>query len=190
MAKKKKNNLTLVEKKSFAITSAAIADDFCNYGFEVLSGVNTGDVNTVKGKGIIDEDLRDAFQALNVHLAAIDDAFADTDESDIERLTNDEIAAKYYVTGFKIKGSEDDESIVLIGTKQVSASHDRMSLVSPKVPLKLSSYKFADQLKEAADKARLEVELYRGGKCTVPEEGEENPNQLTIADANFEDAKV
>lgn len=41
--------------KEFVIKEASIKDDFCNYTFEVASGVGIGDTHNVKGKGIIME---------------------------------------------------------------------------------------------------------------------------------------
>ena len=61
--------------KLFKITKASITDDFCNYSFEITDGIGIGDTHSVKGKGIIHDDLRAAFNQLNVHLGVIDDAF-------------------------------------------------------------------------------------------------------------------
>lgn len=194
--KKKKTEEAVIEIKPLVITAAAIKDDFCNYAFEVKSGIGIGDVVKVSGKGVIDDDLRDAFMELGIHLAIVDDVFKHlgTAFSSISDLKGHPMAYNYRVTGFKIKGSEEKESVILVGTKDVECSNGEMSLESPAIPLdSLSSYKWVQELKDAVDHARTEVELYRGGKYTVVEnEPKEDPNQLTIAAGgdDFEEGRL
>lgn len=160
------------DEKVFIIKDAAIKDDFCNYSYEIVSGICLGDIHAVKGKGIIDDEMRNAFAALNVHLACIDDVFKHSgiEISNIDDMIDNELTFLYNVTGFKIKGSKDDEQIILIGNKYASSAGGRIELEMPKVPLdNLSSYKWYNELKIAADNARREVELYKGGKYTTPE---------------------
>jgi len=189
MAKKKKETEEKV-LKPFEITSAQIADDFCNYSFEILAGVGVGDTHNVKGKGIIDADLQEAFSKFNAHLAFVDDVFghSNIDVADIDQFHNHDLTLLFNVTGFQIKGGEGNESIVLIGTKYVNSVTSRIELKSPKIPLDgLSSYKWHNELKAAADIAREEVALYKGGKCTAVETSDkEDANQLTIEMAQGE----
>lgn len=170
--------------KPFEITSAQIADDFCNYSFEILAGVGLGDTHNVKGKGIIDPDLQEAFSKFNAHLAFVDDVFGHSgiEVADIDMFHTHDLTLLFNVTGFQIKGGEGNESIVLIGTKYVNSVTSRIELKSPKIPLDgLSSYKWHNELKGAADIAREEVALYKGGKCTAVETSDkEDSNQLTI----------
>lgn len=182
--KSEKNGIEKLLSKDFEITSASIKDDFCNYSFLITSGVGLGDVHAVKGSGIIKDDMTKAFQKLNVHLAFIDDVFTHSkkDVQNIDKFHNDELAGMYSVNGFKITGPKDDESIVLVGTKYVSAG-GQIKLETPKIPLDhMSSYKWFEELKAASDVARKEVELYKGGKCTVVEEVED-PKQLRITES-------
>lgn len=210
--RKKKNGAFAIGEntKALQITSASIKDDFCNYSFDILTGTGVGDTHNVKGKGIIDPDMHEALRKFNVHLAIIDDAFVNSgiDVKQVEPLENHELTDRYIVTGFKIKGSQENESIILMGSKYVSQAGGRIELETPKIPLdSLSSYKWYNELKEAADAARNEVELYKEGKCTMVEEEYTDPAQLTIAaqledqdnennpdseitDVEFEDAKV
>jgi hypothetical protein len=196
-------DLILGGEKSFTIKEASIKDDYCNYTFEITKGVGAGDTHSVKGSGIIEEDMRDAFRAFNVHLAAIDDVFklSGIEIEDIEKFHNHELTANYHVNAFKIKGGSENESIILIGSKFVGTAGGRIELATPKIPLdNMSSYQWYNELKAAADKAREEVALYKEGKYTTAEEEEEpNPRQLTIGDAiaqsleddnEFENAKV
>jgi hypothetical protein len=175
------------EEKIFTIKEASLKDDFCNYKFEILRGVGSGDTHSVNGSGIIEDDMRDAFARLNVHLATIDDVFklSGIELDNIDDFHNHELTSHYHVTGFKIKGSKENESIILIGSKFVGTAGGRIELATPKIPLdNLSSYQWYNELKKAADDAREEVELYKEGKYTAVEEKEEKPNtrQLTIGD--------
>lgn len=193
MAKKKKDEQEAIVKP-LAIISAAITDEFCNYSYEVRSGTGKGDIHSIKGKGIVDADMGIAFFALSVHLAVIDDIFKHSGETitNIKALRAHELAAKYNVTGFKIKGGEENESVILVGTKEVSCSGQFMSLETPKIPLdEHSSYKWVQELKEAVDAARFEVEEYRNGKYTEAEQTEKaDPTQLKISEKDIEDGKL
>jgi hypothetical protein len=176
------------EERNYTIKEASLKDDFCNYTFEIIRGVGHGDTHKVNGSGIIEEDMRLAFARLNVHLATIDDVFklSDIEMADVDSFHNHELTSRYHVTGFKIKGSTENESIILIGSKYVGTAGGRIELATPKIPLdSLSSYVWYNELKAAADDARLEVALYKEGKYIEAEEEEEeektNPRQLTIA---------
>lgn len=193
MSKKKKKEVE--EVKPLIITGAAIQDDFCNYEYEIKTGVGIGDVHKVKGSGVMYGDLGDAFKKFNVHLACIDDVFkhSEVEIEAIDALHNSELTYLYNVTGFKIKGSGENESITLTGTKTISQAGERMSISTPKIELSsLSSYRWHNELKEASDNARAEVEQYKDGKCMPVEETQAvDANQMTIADAiDFEKGKV
>lgn len=189
------------EGRPFEIIEASIKDDFCIYIFEVTKGVGLGDKHKVDGKGIIDEDMRDAFAKFNVHLACIDDVFkhSDVEILDIDKMHGHELTGLYHVTGFKITGSAENECIILMGNKYVSSAGGRIEIKSPKIPLdNLSSYKWYNELKVAADKARWEVEEYKEGKYTTeeddPEDNKSGFKQMTIMDGSnivdFENAEV
>lgn len=170
----------------FEITAASIKDDLCNYSFDIVKGLGAGDTHKVSGKGIVDSDLLTAMAKFNVHLAAIDDCFKHSgiDIDDIDMMHGHELATNIIVTGFRIKGGSENESIILTGTKHVSTSGDRMQISSPAILLdELSSYPWAKQLKKAADKARMEVRLYKEGKYTPIKEPEaqEDANQLKLS---------
>lgn len=164
-------------EKPIIIIEASLKDNFCNYKFKINTLQNYGAVHKVDGPGIIKDTLIDAFQNFNVHLAAIDDVFkhSKTEVVDIDTMHTHELAYLYHVTGFKMKGSSESESIVLYGTKYVSSGR-RIGLETPTIPLdSLSSYKWYNELKAAADAARYEVELYEGGNYTIVEAEEEKP---------------
>lgn len=182
-AAKKLMMASIEEGEPKLIMTAEIKDDLCNYVYEITGGKAKGFKHTVNGVGIIDQDMRNAFAKLNVHLAFIDDVYkhSDIQIGNIDSMHNDELALLYTVTGFKIKGGDENESIVLIGNKYLSAG-SRMKLESPKIPIdNTSSYKWYNELKAAADSAREEVALYHYGFYTpVKEEVEEEKTQVSI----------
>jgi hypothetical protein len=204
MAKKKpKEDDVQKEVKPFKITSASIVDDMCNYSFEITDGVGLGDTHSVKGKGIIYSDLSDAFRQLNAHLAVIDDVFFNTDTKVVspKLMENDVFTALYNVSAFQIKGSDEDESVILIGTKHVNSITSRNDIKTSKISLgEFSAYKHAKELKEAIENCRQEVELYKEGKCTAlepiePEDTKQTKIEFTAevgsdGDEEFKSAKV
>ncbi|HKR03492.1 MAG TPA: hypothetical protein VJY62_02570 [Bacteroidia bacterium] len=168
----------------FEVKGASIADDLCNYSIHVTSGAGVGKHN-VKGEGIVDEDMKIAFSRFNVHLAIIDGVYKHKgiEIDKINKFHNHDITNDYTVSGFKMNGEEDNLSIVLIGSKHVA--NGIMDMETPKIMLDhTGGYEFFKELKAASENAIKEVELYIGGKCTMPEEDEgTNPNQVTLHDA-------
>lgn len=196
MTKHKTNKTPQFKKRDFLITAASISDGKCNYEYRITDGTGTGDIHKVKGVGIHYDDLTIAFDKFNAHMADIDDTFRRSGKKiqDINKMHNDELTALFSVTGFQIKGDE-NESIILKATKQIECSGERMDIQTPKIPIdNLSSYKHWEELKEAADQVREEVALYKEGKCTNPEPEEEDNNQLSLgnalSDLDLENAKV
>lgn len=173
-------------------TGATIVDDFCNYTYDILKGIGEGNTHNVKGKAIVHEDLKNAMQVLDRHMACIDGAFklSGTKFDNIDQLENDELTANYAVSGFKTKGIEDSLSVYLIGKKTV-APIGQMELKTPKVDItEMSSYQWHNELKEAIESLKREVKLYHEGKCEPKIDLAVNdPNQITM-EVNFEDAKV
>lgn len=189
MAKKKQTEES--PQRDYVITGAELKDGVCNYSYRIKEGTGIGDIHNVKGVGIHEEDLSKAFGKLNAHMAAIDDAFGDIPS--IKKMHNDEATAKYQVGGINIKGDE-NESVILKATKQISCSGERLEIKTPKIPIdNLSSYKWWQDLRDITELVREEVALYKEGKCTNPEPVEDE-NQLTIADGldddGLEDGKV
>lgn len=179
---------TTVTEGNYIIKEAHLKDSFCNYGFEITSGVGNGDTHNVKGSGVVLEDMLKAFERLNVHLAAIDDSFklSGTEINDIDLFHSHEIANMYHVTGIKVRGSRDNETVILIGSKYVSSAGGRIELSTPKIPMdSMSSYKWYNELAEAVEVVRREVALYKEGKYEAieEEEPETNVRQMTIHDA-------
>lgn len=185
-------NFDQEHERAFNFFKASIKDDLCNYDYEVIQGVGLGFSHKVKGKGIIEDDMKNAFAKLNVHLAAIDDIFIHTNNEfqNIQDVNNHELTFLYNVIGIEVKGGEENESVILTGNKYLrAASGSRMDLVSPKIPIdNLSSYKWYEDLKEAVDNCRREVALYHYGKFTEVEvqQPEEKFKQTTMVFAGPE----
>lgn len=151
--------------KPIIITSATIKDEFCNYGYEINTGPTAGDqIPTRKGKSIVHEDMIEAFGALRVHLAILDDGFKDLPKAPktLDDMKDHEMAGRFMITGFKISGSDENEGYTLIGEKWVS--HGSIKLESPKIK-ENSKYDYFDDLQEAITNARYEVEQYMNGKA-------------------------
>lgn len=192
-------------KRPYKITEAIIVDDFCNYKYEMTEGKGPYDKHKVDGKGIIVDDMRDVFRKLRVHMAAVYGVFSlqGLEIKDIDLHHSDDVTAEFHVSGFKIKGGEDMESISLIGSKHIASVGGRMALTTPWIDISsLSSYMWHNELKELADKACEEVALYKEGKYIVPDidEDEEEetvskkdgtrrkkPKQLSIASSENSD---
>lgn len=175
-------------EKTISILSAEIKDGFCHYTYEYLTGVEKGNRQKSNSIYVVTDDMNKAFARFNVHLAVIDDLFKNggVEVDDVDKLHDHEFTFLMETTGFKIVGDEDNESIVLIGSKYVSAG-GRIKIETPKIPLdNLSSYKWYNELKTAADNARQEVILYKGGKYIEPEEEVEEKETKKQTKMKFE----
>lgn len=197
MAKsKKKNSETLVivdaDASMVEITAAAIKDGFCNYTYLVRQGIGVGNVHNVKGKGLATKDLVDAMSKLNVHMACVDGAFkhAGIEVMDTSAFHGHEITTDYTVSGIKMRGSEDEPAVTLMGRKRAVQVAGEIELKTPKIDMdSLSSYHHAASLSWAVDTVLREVLLYHEGKYTSVMEptSEEELNEGAI---NFEEAEV
>lgn len=186
MAKRKKEKEVPAEAKPVLFTGATLRDGFCDYSMTIKQGTGVGN-HTVKGEGLYKPDLHNAFKRLNVHLALIDDVFkhAGLEIENVNDADNTELSGLYDVSAIKLKGTEENLSVVLIGDKYVtSTGGERIQLQSPKISLVAGSiYKWYNELKEAVDIVLAEVEAYHNGKWDPVEEEVKNPNQLTIEEA-------
>lgn len=173
------------EERNYEILSAKLTDGKCDYTYQITNGTGIGDKHNVKGEGIFMDSLQEAFNKLNVHLACIDDVFKHSgiEVVNINDHHTDELATNYMIASFAIKGSEESESVVMIGSKYVGSVGGRMEIKTPRIAIdNLSSYHFHKELKATLDMCREEVSLYKEGNCTIPEQEEpENEQQLTIS---------
>ncbi|MBA3673461.1 MAG: hypothetical protein H0W75_00640 [Chitinophagaceae bacterium] len=175
-------------EKPVEIKDAKIKDDFGIYSYEIMSGVGKGDlIKNRQGASIIHDDMKDAFEKLNVHLAIIDDAFkySQIEIDDINDMHDHELTGHFYVSGLRVNGDDGNKSVILLGTKWISEGGN-ISLETPKIKLD-SQYKWVDDLKEAVDACINEVEQYMGGKCAP---ADTNQLSLELNENEFSDAAI
>lgn len=169
------------DKRAYKITSASIKDDFCNYRYEITRGLGLNDGHDVDGKGLVLDDLKDAFLKFRVHMAWVDGLFRNRglEVKDIDAFHDDEFVSHYVITGFKIYGSGDNEAVVLMGNKYCPGFSERMKVTTPRIGMdNLSGYQWYNELKAAADVAREEVALYKEGKCIVVKDEEDEEEDI------------
>lgn len=180
---------TLAEEKQFEIRNAKISDLNLVYSYEILVGVNKGDlIPNRKGANQVHQDLSNAMDNLIVFLAHIDGVFSHwaNNQTSLEELEENEEISSYYVTGFKLSGSEENKSVIIVGGKETI--HGVIDFETPKIKLN-GSYLYLHLLEERLYKVIEEVELYHNGKVAPQMEqqsfdfGEEN-------EPDFENAKV
>lgn len=164
-------------EKSIEIVAASVKDKICHFKYRYKKGVEKGNTQTSDSIYVVKDSLLAAFSKFNVHMACLDDMFKNSglEVTDIDMLHGHEHTGLFECSGFEIIGDEDSESVVLIGTKYVSTGGgSRTKLKLAKVSIdNLSSYKWYNELKTAADDARKEVELYKNGNYVIPEDDEE-----------------
>lgn len=184
-------------ERDYQITGAKIKDMLCNYDYIITGEKNTGETGSIKGPGIVDDDLLNAIARLNVHAACLDGAFrtahieigSESEFKNIDDLRNHELTANYIVTGINIRGGEGNESVILIGTKYLAQASDHMEFKMPKILIgNGSGYTWYNELSDCVELVREEVALYREGKYTEkePKEAKQLPNQKEL----FEQGKL
>ena len=187
-ADKLSKKLAEISDKEVEIKGATINDALCNYSYELLKGKTKGDTLSRKGAHIVHDDLQITFDNLNVFLAHLDDAYTgNKNTTPLKELEEDVDTEKYYVTGFKTSGVEENKSVILSGWKEVSEGIIKFE--APKIKYS-GAYLYLSELKERVQNAIEEVELYMNGK-TAPQE-DENQVHMDFAseDDAFDKAKV
>lgn len=170
------------DKYPFEILGATLSDGFCNYTYKVTDGIGLGDVHSVDGKGIVKDELTNAYNRLMVHMAAVDLQFVNETwiipegAPDKKRPVNiysfvtDERTNNFRVTSFKLSGSKDDLHVTLTGTKYISIISGRNKIVTDKILLQnLSGYPWHEELKNDLEKLCYEVSEYKMGNYTPVE---------------------
>lgn len=171
-----------MSNKEVEIKGATISDALLNYSYELLKGPTKGDTLNRKGAHIVHDDLQITFDRLNVFLAHLDDAYTGNKNTTLLSELDEEVETeKYYVTGFKISGVEENKSVILQGCKQVD--NGIIKFEAPKIKYS-SAYLYLSEFKERVQNAIDEVEKYMGGK-TAPQE---DPNQVHMDFASEDDA--
>lgn len=181
-------DLIAAKDKDVEIKGATINDALCSYSYELLKGPTKGDTLNRKGAHIVHDDLQITFNKLDVFLAHLDDAYTgNTNTTPLSELESEVETEKYYVTGFKISGVEENKSVILQGWKEVD--NGIIKFETPKIKYS-SAYLYLSNLKERVQNAIDEVEEYMGGK-TAPQD---DPDQVQMSfeeeDDTFENGKM
>jgi hypothetical protein len=178
------------EEKQIEIKSALLKDMSCNYSYELLHGLTKGDELTRKGVHIVHDDMFEAFKQLDVFLAHVDGVFQwSNNQTPIQELEEHEDLENFKVSAFKITGTDENKSVILTGTKEVSIGTINFS--TPKIKIDNSNYLYVEELQQRLKIVVEQVEAYMDGK-TAPQF-----DQLAIefpeddqADDDFENAKI
>lgn len=172
-------------EKDVEIKSALLKDALCNYSYELLIGKMKGDSISRKGTHIVHEHLQEAFAKFDVFLAHLDDAFTGNDNAtELSFLEEEPETDSYSVYSFKITGVEENKSLIISGTKEVS--NGTIAFDAPKVKLN-GGYLYLTQLTEVLENVIKEVEFYMNGK--VAPQPEQLHMDFASEDASFDNAK-
>lgn len=177
-----------LQDKEIEIKGASINDALCSYSYELLKGPTIGDTLSHKGSHIIHEDLQEKFNNLRVFLAHLDDAYTGNDNATaLDFLVNEPETEHYFVTGFKLTGSEENKSLIIVGGKDVA--HGTIKFETPKVKLQ-GYYLYLHDLKTRLYEAIIEVEKYRDGKTAPADDPDQFHMTFEQEDDAFENSKV
>ncbi len=175
-------------EKPLEIKGAVLKDGFCKYSYQLMMGPTEGDILERKGAHVVHDDMTDAFEKLKVHCAVIDDVFkhSKNEIENIEDMQEHELTELFFVSAFKIGGSEESKSVIISGTKWVSEG-GTIPWESPKIKFD-GSYKWKEDLKECVDKCILEVEAYMNGKSQP--QAEQGTLQFEASENDFAEAAL
>jgi len=96
------------------------------------------------------------------------------------------------VSGFKIKGADENIQVSLIGSKHLNTVLGRMACVTPNILLAAGTdYKWYNELLTEIENCQKEVALYKEGKGMRPDNGQskEDPAQTKITDDDQQEVK-
>lgn len=182
---------TANQEKEIEIKSGSLKDHFLSYSYELLIGLMKGDEISRKGVHIVHDDMLEAFKLLDVFLAHVDGVFQwANNQTPIQELEESEDLGNYYVSAFKITGSDENKSVILTGGKTVS--YGAISFSTPKLKLDNSNYLYVEELQHRLKIVIEQVEAYMNGK-TAPQyeqlsmefpEGEESEEDFNNAKVN------
>ncbi|GAB0156194.1 hypothetical protein CHRYSEOSP005_14580 [Chryseobacterium sp. Alg-005] len=177
------------QEKQIEIKSGSLKDHFLTYSYELLVGLMKGDEISRKGVHIVHDDMLESFKLLDVFFAHVDGAFHwSNNQTPIQELEEHEDLDNYFVSAFKITGTEENKSVILSGSKVVSVG--TITFSTPKIKLDNSNYLYVEELKNRLDTVIEQVEAYMNGK-TAPQYEQlsmEFPDEDSEQD--FENAKV
>lgn len=163
------------QKNELRITSAMRNGGTCNYGYSQKYEGGYSDTINVKRDALIHADLVDAFDAFNPHLAVICEEIGDNEIMEIEtgqaktKVATNKLLS-FTVDAVKLRGSFEEGSIVLVGTKALSTG-ESVKLETPKIEWG-DNYAFLPELSVAAQDLVHEVSAYHNGKIAPDPQGD------------------
>jgi hypothetical protein len=142
---------------NIVVKSAIINDGHLKYVYMIPK--STGDDKISRtGGGTVHPDLVNTFARFDVHLSAL--AYQ-PDEMDVEDGTINPCST----TGFKLKGADDDQSIIIIGTRQLPNGKTlQISTPEQKYADDLYTYEGTPDMLDVITDSIHEVEQYLQGK--------------------------
>lgn len=179
----------VLELPEVEIKNASIKDMMCSYGYELMSGKTKGDNLNRGGVHVIHDDLQESFNEMTVFIAHVDGVFSHwaNNQTPLKELEEREELEKYSISGFKISGSEENKSVILIGSKETP--HGSISITTPKLKFN-GNYLYLDELQDRLNVALSEVLEYMDGKTAPQFEQEEMDFDSHEEDSDFENNKV
>lgn len=174
---------TIQEKRNVKITKAVI-EKGVNLKVEYTELLADGNNKVKKDcKMMIHADLVNAFEKLDYHLAALAFQYNFNGVLDKENVS---------VDGYIVKGEDDSEAIVLIGSRHLTDSFKTLNIESPAQKLSgdLYDYKSFDELEDIINECDKEVRAYLFEGKHAPEVNPEIPFPDEISDAETVKLKV
>lgn len=102
----------------------------------------------------VHEDLKNAFQDLHKHLAVL----CDEAKAPKQKDWKDTVIEGFFVRGFSIAGSEENEGVTISGSKD--GKYGTVNLNTPFTKYSSDEYPFVSELAEDIQKCHYEVEQY------------------------------
>lgn len=188
--KNKEIEIEFTEEKEIEIKSASLKDGFCNYSYELLHGLTKGDELVRKGVHEVHEDMFTAFKQLDVFFAHVDGVFHwANNQTPIDDLEAHEDLGKFYVSAFKITGSDENRSVIFTGSKDTNIG--TVTYSTPKIKLEdNSTYLYVEELRDRLKVIIEQVEAYMNGKTAPQYEQLSMDFDAPDNDEDFENAKV
>lgn len=137
-------------------------------------------------------DLKGAMKAIAIHFGILSDYIKVKDVKNIERYDT-KLIEDFVVTGFSVKGDEEDRGVVITGMKK-KANGKFIIINTPFtrfIEAEGSEYVYIEQLQDRINEVEREVKAYLGGKVAPdPQQSFDFPEHADEQDNAFDEADV
>lgn len=165
--------------KSIEIISGTYKGMFSlGYGFiqEIEGDSPRRDVMNGNSDGAVHQDLVDAFNNLIPHFALISEQITEKEakkliQKGFESEEDHPMKQQYHVNWFKIVGSGDSEGVEIEGSRLLERGSS-IKWKTPKVKWDDKHYKFSQELAEAIENLKVEINEYINGKHAPNNQGD------------------